>query len=252
MSRIALSPLHYLAIFALAVPMLGLGYIAGNGDLLSVFRLNLEMRLSGQGADYDGKIPDANQPIFPIIAEANDLFDVKGKGPRADLLYRQRVANNANYEIRRERARRAIESQIAADDTAVTTAYPSRQEVNRFKKDGKIGLGEFSMDGKRIVTAGLPIISKERVSGILSTQDKSKFAALTPMPERAQEGVIDVQVKPKYTGLVVKETASLGKGQLKFFGGLTENEFRNREKQITHFHTTSNSPPPHAPTPSNQ
>ena len=110
MSRIILSPLHYLAIAALAIPFLGVGYIAGNGDMLAVYRLNLELSLSGEGGDYDGKIPDASQPILPIIAEANDLFDIKGKGPRADLLYRQRVANSTDYEERRRQAELAVEN----------------------------------------------------------------------------------------------------------------------------------------------
>ena len=231
MSRIILTPLHYLAIVALAVPMLGLGYIAGNGDLLAVYRLNLEMSLSGTGADYDGRKPDTERPVFPIIAEANDLFDVKGKGPRADLLYRQKVAYNADYQLRRQRAKEALESGRYADagNSAVTNAYPSVQSVNRFKKGKKDLLDDLAHGPHRTVTAGLPIISKDRVSRILAMKKNTQFAALTGRKGPGRGGVIELPDRPKYTGLEVKETASLGIGKRKFFGGLTENEFRKRE-----------------------
>lgn len=231
MSRIILSPLHYLAIVALAVPMLGLGYIAGNVDLLAVYRLNLEMSLSGAGADYDGKIADANQPIFPVIAEANDLFDVKGKGPRADLLYRQRIASNTDFEARRRQAARDIENQVASNDIAITNAYPTRQTVNRIRKQDKFPNRELAFVPQRAVKAELPIISQDRVSQLFSLNDKSGFDLGRPEHRFVSRAVIDVPARPKFTGLEVKQTAALGLGNRKFFGGLTENEFRNREKR---------------------
>ncbi len=245
MSRIILSPLHYLAIAALAVPLLGLGYIAGNGDMLKVYRLNLEMSLSGKGGDYDGKIPDATQPILPIIAEANDLFDIKGKGPRADLLYRQRVANNGDYEERRRLAQQEIESENIVQAETVNNTYELVQQVNREGKSNRQSVKGLAVApdpvGIRVpqkVTAGLPIISQKRVAGVFDMHRDAHFG----MDRKHVGGQIRKDVarvntkiesgeKPDYTGLEVKHVASVtaGAGARKFFGGLTEHEFRKRE-----------------------
>ena len=247
MSRIILSPLHYLAIAALAVPMLGLGYIAGNGDVLAVYRLNLEMSLSGTGADYDGKIPDATQPILPIIAEANDLFDIKGKGPRADLLYKQRVANSGNYEERRRLALQSIEKQgIVKSKYADNTYDPNNvQRVNRAAKVNRhsvTGVAAADPVGKAVgpdpigvrptekVTAGLPIISQKRVAGVFNLPRDNHFGA-THKDNSRFNSKLETGERPENTGLQVKHVASVGTGARKFFGGLTEHEFRKRENR---------------------
>ena len=245
MSRIILSPLHYLAIAALAVPLLGLGYIAGNGDMLKVYRLNLEMSLSGKGGDYDGKIPDATQPILPIIAEANDLFDIKGKGPRADLLYRQRVANNGDYEERRRLAQQEIESENIVQAETVNNTYELVQQVNREGKSNRQSVKCLAVApdpvGIRVpqkVTAGLPIISQKRVAGVFDMHRDAHFGMdRKHVGSQIRKDVARVNTKiesgekPDYTGLEVKHVASVtaGAGARKFFGGLTEHEFRKRE-----------------------
>ncbi len=247
MSRIYLSPLHYLAIAALSVPMLGLGYIAGNGDVLAVYRLNLEMSLSGEGADYDGKIPDATQPILPIIAEANDLFDLKGKGPRADLLYKQRIANSGNYEERRRLALASIEEgeviQKRPYDKYDTAAV---QRVNRAAKSNRhsvtgvavatdtvgraVGPDPIGVRPTEKVTAGLPIISQKRVAGVFNLPQDSHFGTGHKDNSRFNSRLENGD-KPTNTGLEVKHVASVSAGARKFFGGLTEHEFRKRENR---------------------
>lgn len=237
MSRIILSPLHYLAIAALAVPLLGVGYIAGNGDVLAVYRMNIELSLSGAGADYDGKVPDASQPIFPIIAEANDLFDVKGKGPRADLLYRQRVVDTTDYEARRRRAELAlVDDELTIDrvenPNAVTNVYATKQRVNRGLKGHRDVVVELGPDPIGIrdqgkVTAGLPIISQSRVAGVFDLNRQQDFGiAHDGINVHSGQGIAK---KPSFTGLEVKQVAAIGRGKRKFFGGLTEGEFRRRE-----------------------
>lgn len=254
MSRIILSPLHYLAIAALALPMLGIGYIAGNGDLLARYRMNIELSLSGAGSDYDGKVPDASQPIFPIIAEANDLFDIKGKGPRADHLYRQRVANTVDYAERRRLAEQAIAKGERVDVenavVAVTNVYPAKQAVNRV---GKTSLDQDKSKAKKgqqfagraiapdpvgivnrgHVAGGLPLIDQASVAGVFQANTKlpaiaAKLPGVMSKPERA---VIAEGKKPGFTGLEVKHVAAIGSGKRKFFGGLTEGEFRRRENR---------------------
>ncbi len=253
MSRIILSPLHYLAIAALALPMLGVGYIAGNGDLLAVYRMNLELSLSGPGSDYKGKVPDASQPIFPIIAEANDFFDVRGKGPRADMLYSQRVKSNINYEARRRRAEAAIEKgeilRTPETEVAVTYVYPTKQAVNRVGKsnleDANKGIKKniasraFGPDpvglikqGK--VAAGLPLIDQGSVASVFNvSQGKIDFGIGRPeqIVAKVPAKILREGEKPGFTGLEVKQVAALGAGKRKFFGGLTEGEFRRRENR---------------------
>ncbi len=252
MSRLILSPLHYLAIAALAVPFLGVGYIAGNGDMLSEYRMNLELSLSGEGSDFAGKVPDASEPIFPIIAEANDLFDIKGKGPRADLLYRQRIASTTDYEERRRRADLGLESEGSRsdglDDTSVTSVYPSKQSVNRVAKSNrrlddrkfaaklKTDEDPMGMINRGKVEARLPIISQARVAGVFNLDNAPYFgersAKHSLLGERQKQVArLDGKEKPGFTGLEVKHVASLGSGRRKFFGGLTEGEFRKREKR---------------------
>lgn len=244
MTRIILSPLHYLAIAAIAVPMLGLGYIAGNGDVLAVYRLNLEMSLSGTGADYDGKIPDATQPILPIIAEANDLFDIKGKGPRADLLYKQRVANNGNFEERRRLALQTIENGGIVQAETINRTYETAQRVNRATKVNRhsvtgvatgpdlvgvaVGPDPIGVRNLAKVTAGLPIISHKRVAGVFNIPRETRFGSVPKDNERVNSRINNGE-KPKHTGLEVKHVASVSTGSRKFFGGLTEHEFRKRE-----------------------
>ncbi len=247
MSRIILSPLHYLAIAALAVPMLGLGYIAGNGDVLAVYRLNLEMSLSGSGDDYDGKIPDATQPILPIIAEANDLFDIKGKGPRADLLYKQRVANSGNYEERRRLALQSIESNDIVQKKYADNNYDPNnvQRVNRAAKVNRhsvtgvaaadpvgtaVGPDPIGVRPTEKVTAGLPIISQKRVAGVFNLQQDTHFGA-THKDNSRFNSRLETGERPQNTGLQVKHVAAVGTGARKFFGGLTEPEFRKRENR---------------------
>ncbi len=242
MSRIILSPLHYLAIAALAIPFLGVGYIAGNGDMLAVYRLNLELSLSGEGDDYDGKIPDASQPILPIIAEANDLFDIKGKGPRADLLYRQRVANGTDYEERRRQAELAVaKGEIpASGDNSVTNIYPSKQAVNRVAKGHRTQVASLvskhdpvGILNKGKVSAGLPIINQQRVAGVFDLDNHAHFSGktLASHSKGLYRSEVQVNAKPEFTGLEVKHVAALGRGKRKFFGGLTEGEFRRRENR---------------------
>lgn len=256
MSRIILSPLHYLAIAALALPLLGVGYIAGNGDLLAVYRMHIELSLSGPGSDYDGKIPDASQPIFPIIAEANDLFDVKGKGPRADLLYQKRVASNIDYAERRRRAEVAIENGDTVEENneqvvAITNIYPSKQAVNRKGKShrhedkaGEVVSRQFA--GRSLgpdpvglltqgrVSAGLPVIDQASVANVLPDHKTTLNFGVKGSPKHILapgRKVYDDHEKPGFTGLEVKHVASIGSGKRKFFGGLTENEFRYRENR---------------------
>ena len=250
MSRKILSPLHTLAVAALAVPMLGLGYIAGNGDVLAVYRLNLELSLSGAGDDYDGKRPDASQPILPIIAEANDLFDARGKGPRADLLYRQRVDRSVDYAARRRQAELALMKgeRALAPDAPVTTIYPSKQVVNRSVKGDRqpiqVAVADFSQtsviegqtsgddEGRRKIAAGLPLINQESVAGVFDVKHNVTMASQGPhFPEARGQMLPDPNRKPVFTGLDVKHVASLQGGKRKFFGGLTEDEFRRRENR---------------------
>lgn len=251
MSRNILSPLHYLAVAALAVPMLGVGYIAGNGDVLAVYRMNLELSLSGPGSDYDGKRPDASQPIFPIIADANDLFDSRGKGPRADLMYRQRVANSVDYAARRQRAELALlqGGQKPGPDGSVTTVYPSKQAVNRAQKADKEPIRVASLDdfapssvimgarqavpmhrGK--IAAGLPLVNPESDAGVFQVKHKLTLASQGPhFPEARGRQLPHPDKKPSFTGLDVKNVATLDGKSRKFFGGLTEKEFRRRENR---------------------
>lgn len=244
MSRIILSPLHYLAIAALAVPLLGLGYIAGNGDMLAVYRLNLELSLSGPGQDYDGKTDDASHSILPIIAEANDLFDIRGKGPRADLLYRQRVENSTDFAERRRQAELALAKGEELEETeivsgSVTNIYPAKQKVNRGGKAnrGEVASIEVGPDplGLRQVkaTAGLPIINQKRVAGVFDVARDDNFSVshVAHTVATVQRYEYDENEKPKNTGLEIKKVASIGTGARKFFGGLTEGEFRRRENR---------------------
>lgn len=256
MARIILTPLHYLAIAALAVPLLGLGYIAGNGDVLAKYRLNLELSLSGPGEAYDGKVADASHSILPIIAEANDLFDIRGKGPRADLLYRQRVATSTDYAERRRLAELAVAKgeRVAANEIvsgsvkrqaaapsveSVTNIYPAKQKVNRGGKANRnevasIELGEDPVGLRtKKASAGLPIISQQRVAGVFDVARDDNFSVVrVGLPSGAKLGreYADNE-KPENTGLEVKQVASIGSGARKFFGGLTEGEFRQRENR---------------------
>ena len=271
MARIILTPLHYLAIAALAVPLLGLGYIMGNGDVLAKYRLNLELSLSGPGEAYDGKIADASHSILPIIAEANDLFDIRGKGPRADLLYRQRVATSTDYAERRRLAELAVakgervasneivsgslapketdrketgrkesgEKQVASNIDSVTNIYPMKQKVNRGGKANRTEVAGIELGPDPVglrtkkVAAGLPIISQQRVAGVFNIARDDNFSAVrVGFPPNANLGreYADNE-KPTNTGLEVKQVASLATGARKFFGGLTEGEFRQRENR---------------------
>lgn len=245
MSRIILTPLHYLAIAALAVPLLGLGYIAGNGDMLAVYRLNLELSLSGPGEEYDGKTDDASHSILPIIAEANDLFDIRGKGPRADLLYRQRVASSTDYAERRRQAEIALAKgeELPAGEIvsgSVTNIYPAKQKVNRGGKVNReeiasldIGPDPIGLRTKK-ASAGLPIISQSRVAGVLDMSRDDNFSTVHIAAVPAQTALhreYGENEKPDNTGLSLKKVAALGAGARKFFGGLTEGEFRRRENR---------------------
>lgn len=244
MSRIILTPLHYLAIAALAVPLLGLGYIAGNGDILAVYRLNLELSLSGPGADYDARNEDASHSILPIVAEANDLFDIRGKGPRADLLYRQRIENNTDFVERRRQAELALAKgeNLAANEIvsgSVTNIYPVKQKVNRGGKVNREEIASIEVGpdpiGLRTVkaSAGLPIISQARVAGVfdIARDDNFSTSHVAKTTTASLRHEYDDNEKPKNTGLEIKKVAAIGAGARKFFGGLTEGEFRRRENR---------------------
>jgi len=227
------SPSRVLLVAAAALPLVGLGYIAGNQGLLGHLKVQLEAEFAGVGAAYArrpvGGLRETSMMQLP--AAAAGLFLTKGKGPRADSLIDQPL----------ERA--TTVPKIARPLLAATSTFssPTRDQISAGERSG--------IDAETVRRADVPqpipaSTSKSYVrlaqldaaqggAHIAGSPSASAFIAHASYASYAAYGPVatsdSADERPPHAGLSVKQAMVSGKGKHKFFGGLTEREFRAKE-----------------------
>ena len=202
---------------------------AADHDLLETARLQLEIKISGVGSVINAKNIDEEQPIFPVIAEANDLFDIAGKGPRADHSYTQRYQQNIILADRRTEKVRKIAVEALKKNRKKQQLVSNLSEQNNHLKRQLILSKALSPIPWRMARPSFPLIDQNSAGQLLNIPVEPQYAGLkhnNPQPKRSPS-----DKKPKFTGLKVQTVALDGNKSTTFFGGLTENEFRKREKR---------------------
>lgn len=242
MSKGSGTSLGWLAWCAALIPLIAVGYIAGNNDVLQSFRVHLEAGLSGSGSDYERTVK-ISEAVKPISAGAAASFERSGKSARADLALGPRPpragaglapkfygADAASVAPPKTRGTPASAKAHIPGASAPKLSRPPSGTLNVGLSDELLayaqehpkyvsasGLGQL-MSGSMTVGAG--------ARAFFATANLAESGKLKPLAVAAATR----PAKPVEKGLAVKRVMlATPVGQRKFFGGLTESEFRRRE-----------------------
>lgn len=229
MSKQKESPFRVLFMFAVAMPLVGAGYIAGKQGLLGYFKVNLQAEFAGIGADYMRNVgpSDDGGELLRLPPAANQLFLAQGKGPRADTLWAGRV----------DQATKVAKSSVSVTDTKPlsppsnrlgegSTGYElaSTQATVRELAHIRPWLKTVShMTGINLSGEGQHFAGSQSANAFIASAILGGSAPLVHAYDDPEDG------RPDNAGLPIKRAMIEGKGKHKFFGGLTEREFRHKE-----------------------
>lgn len=203
-----------LAISALPVPLLGLGYFAADPDVF----MNLQMMFMGESSTHVRQIASPGDvrrgPIVP--RDARFLFMSQGKGPRADQYHEVRRAHGIGNKPR------YMVAALSPIDIQVTGALPRRrrdgQLVNRTDK------------AKRLSP---PVVLRRQMERppVSDRATAALFLASLNSSERNDFAIADEKTKSGKLAarLAVATPSKISRGLV--FRGETEAEFQSRQRR---------------------